>query len=1520
MRMRKRLLAAVLLLSMILTILPTAVMAVDTLKSVKYLHEPYQYNPATQQYEIVTDDSSVPQGEREGLSLRNAISNLNFPHKYNSTVSNVLNPYTFDVPFVDATGVGKDASGRTVMEYTYQGVPHKWICIGYIAGNGIQLWTEDELEAGNATVEFRYDKGTITYVWVSEDKLAENMGDDYEQVDITFHLSDHILANGGQTVYQPFDVPDSCDFSQAVAVLYVSETNIGNDPIEIRDAIDAGTLVPIEESTDLNGYYNKENHTVTIHWPKGYRISFSNAWQSLFPNTKYMYVKVTAGDYEWYRDISTSSWSNQAEVSSSSTGIKQTTAREDMDLYARMSWGDTPIAAAGKAIISKITSYSRLEDGSDWSKNGFNAVRSQISYQSDYGQNFIVPAQNWAFTVPTPSATTVSENGEVLLEDANNTWRCVGYTIDVDDYRDTGSYTEKTDWRNPDVITIEDTSDLNEITNSYSGYEHARYIHIYYFWEVDWDGEQPPEMYDIEYNVNQAGLEALGIKIADISRIDGIRFDDSTEQYYISANHDYSITFAELTDRLSKITNETNSPVREQRQFTVGKYPEYGSNVSGEQYYDFLLQAEDENRFFKFGGWLGEDGKIYDFGDIAKATSDLIGDDDTITFRVNWVEIDALEDSDLSQIEDELALDTFWSGSNVRESILITQNTDTNPNLDLYDYRTGNPVNLDENGIISYQVSAGLDSTLPGIYGSIGQNYCKDFASIQFHVNIDENLTFANLDDNGQAQITFSAAPRGSKSFAPVTLEACNITDAVIHSTAEGVYTITFDPDNVETDGNGQMYIELRLQWADGQWQSGYPVSNTDSTAPMTISGLDFKLKEGSVSSDGQAPYIESSANITAQIFPRYKTFNLREYYETAVNLLRSEEWHEYFIGSAADDRGSIAYAHALTEAYASAMQFMNYKLKDYDLADDVTSSFKANTVIANRDSIVVTPADITIYMGGNDGYDAVVDGTTASTPSNSMPTPLFYVDLPADLAGMDIEKDISLAGNERRQWSFRLAGTDSDGKNLYYIDSTGFEGQDPVRVSFKGEDGKYHLNDTFDPTVVDELFTTYEISIYGGNAGTVLAQVNGVAHSVVASKTGKLTVRAVEETTQNPVIAVTEAVTAPVAAGSAAITAPQETIYTLNDTSVPVNSNGIGLLFDSIIDDDTHNRTDALVEAIEDRFDTTIPDGCFQAQYLDLVDADNGNAWIKASNDVTVYWGYPEGTNQSTKFTLYHFTGLHRDGSNSGFDMEDISKSAIEVVDIEKTANGIAFDVEPGGFSPFVLVWEKPSWPIIIPDIPEDTTPELLNTYDHDAYIQGYPDGRVKPENNITRAEVATIFYRLLTDDARNYYYSTDSGFSDVKPGDWYNTAVSTMVNAGILTGYNDGSFRPNDPITRAEFATIAARFLSDPYSLQDRFYDTEGHWAEVYINRAAEVGWINGYNDGSFRPNQAITRAEAVTLVNNVLGREPHADYMLDDMITWPDNPKSAWYYEDIQEATNSHDYRWSSGKRYEIWTSLN
>ena len=223
--------------------------------------------------------------------------------------------------------------------------------------------------------------------------------------------------------------------------------------------------------------------------------------------------------------------------------------------------------------------------------------------------------------------------------------------------------------------------------------------------------------------------------------------------------------------------------------------------------------------------------------------------------------------------------------------------------------------------------------------------------------------------------------------------------------------------------------------------------------------------------------------------------------------------------------------------------------------------------------------------------------------------------------------------------------------------------------------------------------------------------------------------------------------------------------------------------------------------------------------------------------------------------------------------------------------------------------------------DVPLADLPGL-NTVDHYAYIAGYEDGTVRPNNNITRAEVATIFFRLFTDEYRQTYWATSNSFSDVAAGDWYNNGVSTTANAGIVAGYPDGTFLPNNNITRAEFATIAARFLSDTYVGPDLFTDIDGHWAAEYINRAANAGWINGYPDGSFRPDAYITRAEAMTLVNNMLGRAPHRDHMLADMIRWPDNPETAWFYEAVQEATNGHDYDWvveEDVKLYEIWLAL-
>ena len=221
-----------------------------------------------------------------------------------------------------------------------------------------------------------------------------------------------------------------------------------------------------------------------------------------------------------------------------------------------------------------------------------------------------------------------------------------------------------------------------------------------------------------------------------------------------------------------------------------------------------------------------------------------------------------------------------------------------------------------------------------------------------------------------------------------------------------------------------------------------------------------------------------------------------------------------------------------------------------------------------------------------------------------------------------------------------------------------------------------------------------------------------------------------------------------------------------------------------------------------------------------------------------------------------------------------------------------------------------------------ENAGQPTLNTQDHDAYLLGYEDGTVRPEGSITRAEVATIFFRLLTDESRDKFWSQTNDYTDVPADAWYNSAVSTLSNAGILDGYEDGTFRPDGNITRAEFATITARFLEASYDGGNRFPDIDGHWAAEYINEAANAGIVDGYEDGTFRPQQNITRAEAVTMVNRTVDRHPDADHLLDNMVTWPDNPESAWYYAQIQEATNAHAYTMHTDQEdapYEVWTEL-
>ena len=228
------------------------------------------------------------------------------------------------------------------------------------------------------------------------------------------------------------------------------------------------------------------------------------------------------------------------------------------------------------------------------------------------------------------------------------------------------------------------------------------------------------------------------------------------------------------------------------------------------------------------------------------------------------------------------------------------------------------------------------------------------------------------------------------------------------------------------------------------------------------------------------------------------------------------------------------------------------------------------------------------------------------------------------------------------------------------------------------------------------------------------------------------------------------------------------------------------------------------------------------------------------------------------------------------------------------------------------------PSTPTV--EIPDDDALGL-NTTDHFAYIVGYGNGEVRPQNNITRAEVATIFFRLLTDDVRAENLTKTNRYSDVAATSWYNTAVSTLSSMGIITGYPDGTFRPNAAITRAEFAAIAARFDNDGDKTAAKFSDIATHWAKDEISIAYNNGWITGYPDGTFGPQRDITRAETMTLVNRVLNRQPETeDDLLPNMTVWTDNanPK-AWYYLAVQEATNSHYYKFKTNSKYEQWTAL-
>lgn len=595
---------------------------------------------------------------------------------------------------------------------------------------------------------------------------------------------------------------------------------------------------------------------------------------------------------------------------------------------------------------------------------------------------------------------------------------------------------------------------------------------------------------------------------------------------------------------------------------------------------------------------------------------------------------------------------------------------------------------------------------------------------------------------------------------------------------------------------------------------------------------------------------------------------------------------------------------------------------------------------------MTIAPADILAYTGGR-GYGSVVGGDGQLHDSvEGLPEPGYHISLSEDtiewlaeqvgsIKPQDLSEYLAFTyddGIVTRRWELEYMGIyESDaetGDPLRYVYSLNSTGDAPaVRLQY-WDGSSYVFDDDIDMSET-AVNASYTMSLYPGSLdqGLVKAVLTVGDESIEAkalSGTGTLTVLSTVNKDGNTTDIGGDAG----AVDGGSVTAVGDAAYYVNDTEVPITDpERVKLLVDEV------SNSSEYVEAMaEDAMETVMGEygldgaGC-ETFYLDLVDTENGNAKVTmgAGDSLKIYWPIPEQAGSSSRLYVVHYYGLDRTETDAGAELSAEPRH-VQQADIEQVG-GVRYAVfEVSSFSPFALVWEESvdsPLPIIPPVTPSepDYTPNWLNTTDHVSYIIGYEDGTVKPGAGITRAEVATIFFRLLTDGARERFWSESNAYSDVAAGSWYNIAVSTLSNMGILGGYEDGTFRPNASITRAEFAKIAVSFFdwADVYAVNSFVDVRDSAWYANYVAVAAEIGLIEGYGGNVFRPDATITRAEACTIINRTLGRNPDADHLLPvaQMNTWPDNADTGvWYYAQIQEATNSHDYRWLGD--IEQWTA--
>ena len=537
------------------------------------------------------------------------------------------------------------------------------------------------------------------------------------------------------------------------------------------------------------------------------------------------------------------------------------------------------------------------------------------------------------------------------------------------------------------------------------------------------------------------------------------------------------------------------------------------------------------------------------------------------------------------------------------------------------------------------------------------------------------------------------------------------------------------------------------------------------------------------------------------------------------------------------------------------------------DITDEVEVNMDTYTV-------EIAPANIVVYTGGdpyggitNEEGDLVVEEDDIE--ANGLPEPGYHIELSqavmdwlnieiGEEGARDLTDYLSFQYQDdvyQREWKLEYMGVYSTDPMRYVYSMYPTDPSNPeVRVVYTDAAGIEHFDDdiTMDENTVS---ADYTMEIYGGELEqhdivAVLTVNDEYILAGVDIGEGTLTIRS---TTNYEYVNDLGTGTDDVSANDG-ITAvhDENNTYYVNDTQVEIDTERVQLLVDEVSNSASFNAEmgDDAISHIENRLDVNLRDADYELKYMDLVDNANGNTVINMDGSLTIYWPVPDDA-EGDEFYVVHYTDMDRSSISDASDLAGANKEIINDVDVVRINGQKYVTFTTASFSPFALVYEtddgrRPNVPD--PDDEEevdepdrDYEPKWLNTEDHFAYIVGYEDGEVKPNNNITRAEVATIFFRLLTDEARADFWSQENDYSDVSATDWFNNAVSTLSNAGIIDGYEDGTFRPNAPITRAEFTAIATRFFDYTAEYEGAFNDVSySSWYADYVQAPWTWAWL--------------------------------------------------------------------------------